>query len=783
VEAEAEKLRNPVEFEKGPGNIITIKEEMENRENLSGIFKVDVQVEEVVGNVSHNQAELESCDELKGMRSPSNEKEGESYQGHCSPSQSIQDGVGYVTTTSGLRDLVTEKNGFRLPPPFYPRSSKHFIPFQPQLHLQTLQPHLQVTSVDSDQSHTAHPLTKHPSSYYAATPPDDNVSPIETGYRGYGHIPYASLQPDHTPPTDPSPSPTNDSDKARSGIPENISKVQENSPVENRPPSPCSFYQGYTYGNVGPARPESLDNSSSIHDASQVGQVDHLPPHEYEHMLSSSFYGRPDGQISSKTSINSLESQENCTGMAGKALRHHMANVDDSISESRQSWAHGVSPTSSPGSLHQPCQSSGSEVHAGESIPATEFKYESWRSATLQSLNQTITEVFPNQNPLTAYLLDQFDKPKYADIRLEVIHERDGLAMAEFYLHGLIMGQNVWWQELLKVFRNEHQGLKLIQLRSNDQFITPQAVRAALRVFYGEPPHLFIGSCLPIDFSKSNTDTSVTWMENALAFAASGYLLGLDEVITRGLHIASSILNWDNVEKALSFALNDGLDPNLDPGHALRVDSLLSSAQTSAACISSANHGAGDSIQAPTGPCTGSCTPQPKTACSRRSSSLMFQCLNYIASEFPPSWSLVVSAYPMTDIDRLPVIAKSQSPSNKSRLIRIQFGDCPPEILSMPRHRDAMLSSILLSLPFMPLKHILDQVAEPTRSRVIGPIVDERERRRTQVLKEGETIWNQKIVDADHWAHVGWKEFVVPTQGSSLALERRWTNFYEPPNV
>lgn len=763
VEAGAERPRNPVEIE------------MKNRENLKKSLRVNVQLQEAFENVPKSKEEPGSCDEVnETLRSPSNEKRGEISQGHSSPSQSIQDGVRSITTTSNLRDLVTQKNEFMLPPPFYPRSSNHFLPCQPQPHLQKLQ---QDSSVESNLSYTAHPSTPHP---YIATPPDDNVSPIEAGYRGYGHISYASVQPDHTPPTDPSTSPTNDSDNMHSGTTENISKSEENSLIENRPPSPCSFYQGYTYGNVGPTRPGFLDNSSFIHDASQARQVDLPPPHEYEYMLSSSFYGRPDDQISTKTSTNSLESRENITSMAGNTLRHHMANVDDSISESRQSWAHGVSPTSSLGSFHQQNQSSSSEFHVGGSIPATEFKYECGRSATLQLLNQTIIEVSPSQTPLPAYLLDQFDKPKYADIRLEVIHERDGLPMAEFYLHSLIMGQNMWWQDLVESSRSEQQGLKLIKLWSNDQYVTPQAIRAALRVFYGEPSHLFIGSCLQIDFSKSNTDTSVTWMDNALAFAASGYLLGLDEVITRGLHIASSILNWDNVEKALSFALNDGLDPDLDPCHALRVESLLSS---SADCSSFANQGANDLAQAATRPCTGFRTPQPKTACSRRSYSLMSQCLNYIASNFPPSWNLVVSAFPLAEIDRLPVIAKSHSPSNKSRLIRMQFGDCPPEIFSMPRNRDAILSSILLSLPFMPLKHILDQVVEPTRSRILGPIVDERERRRTQVLKDGEMIWSQKIVDADHWAHVGWKEFVVPNQDSSLAFERRWTNFYEPPNI
>lgn len=705
-------------------------------------------------------------------RSPHTVEAEEKSLGRPSSPELINEGTYYLTKTVDIQNSAMKKNGIRLPSPFYPRNSKSFLPCEPQLHIQTLQSHLQYPSTDPNSSSLVYPSTEHPSSYIATTPPADEItSRTQTDYRGYGHIPHPRLQPEHTPPTDPTPSPKGDSYEKNSS--ENLGHVQESSPAAKGPHTPGSLYHGYTYGNVGPKRQSLSLTPPSIHDVPKGQQS---PPHHYENMLPLSSNGRSDGRFSADSSNNSSKSHKDDTGMSANTLRRPVTKVDDSVSESRPSWAHAVSPTSSLGSFHQPYQTLGAEIYAGASFV---MKRESWRSTTLHSLNQPVLEEFLSQIPLNAYLLGQFDEEKYADIRLEVIHERDGLVMAEFKLHSLIMARNKTWQDLMNASTSEREGLKLLQLRTNDQFITSQAIQGALRVLYGEPSHLFIGSCLQIDLSKQTADTSLAWMDNALSFAASGLLLGLEEVIVRGLHIASSILCWDNLEKALSFALHGGLDSALDPDHALRVDSLISLAKTSTDSIPSPVRGASGSLRKRAKSGIGSHNPHSKAVRSGRSS-LLPRCLDFIALEFPMSWDLETSACPLADIDRLPLTAKDHSPSRKARLVSIRFGDCPPEILSNARHRDSVLSSILLSLPFGPLKYILDQLPQSTRSRIIRPIVDERERRRTQVLKDGEIDWSRRIVDADNLAYLGWKEYVVTKQDSCLALERRWTNFDEP---
>lgn len=684
--------------------------------------------------------------------------------------ETIEEGTHYLATTTETQDSMTQKNGFRLPSPFYPHSSKFFLPSQPQLHIQNLQPHLESRSTDPNLPSSIHPLAEHPSSYIVTPPADDIITQSQTDYRGYGHIPLASSQPEHTPPTDPAPSPKDDSyDKKSSAT---LNHVQESPQTFNRPPSPCLFYQGYTYVNVNPERLSLSVSPTSHHD---VPQGHRSPSHQDEYILFMPSDGRSDGRFSAKPFNNSSKSHKGGAGVSANTFRHPVTKMNNSIGDSRPSWAQRISPTSSLGSSSQSYQPIGAGLYAGESFVA---KTESRRSTTLHSLNPQFIEGSANQTPLTAFLLNQFDVDKYADLRLEVIHERDGSVMADFRLHSLIMAQNKIWQDLMNASTSKREGSKLIQLRTNDQFITSQAVEGALRVYYGEPSHVFIGSCLQIDLSKQNADTSLAWMDNALSFAASGHLLGLEEVISRGIHIASSIFCWDNVEKALSFALHGGLDPALDPDHALRVDSLISLAKTSTDSIPSPIRGASGSLRKRVTSGAGSRAPQ-LNAMRSGPSSLLPHCLNFIASEFPISWNLEPSACALAEIDRLPLTVKDYSLSNKSRLVSIRFGDCPPEILSIARHRDSVLSSILLSLPFVPLKYILDQLPNSTRSKIIGPIVDERERRRKHALEEGKVDWSRRIVDADHLAYLGWKEYVVSKQDSVLALERRWTNFDE----
>ena len=742
--------------------------QVETKENTeSQIFETRDKTQIIVDE--ENKAETE-VQEKYTLKNPRNGEGEEKSQDQLSSPEIIDEGTHYLVTTTEVQDSMVQQNGFRLPSPFYTHNSKSFPTSQPQLHIQILQPHLESRSTDPDLPSPTYPSIEHLSSYIATPPADDIIPQTQTDYRGYGHIPLASSQPEHTPPTDPAPSPNSDSfDKTR---PETLNHVQESPQTSNRPPSPCSFYQGYTYVNVNPERLSLSVSPTSNHD---VLQGHRSPSHQDEYILPISSDGRSDGRSSGKSFHNSSTSHKGGTGMSTNTLRHPVTKINDSIGESRPSWAQGISPTSSLGSFPQPYQPVGAGFYAGESFAT---KNESWRSTTLLSLNPPFIEGSPSQNPLTAYLLDHFDVDKYADLRLEVIHERDGLVMADFRLHSLIMAQNKIWQNLIDISTSEREGSKLLQLRTNDQFITSQAIEGALRVFYGEPSHIFIGSCLQIDLSKQNADTSLAWMDNALSFAASGHLLGLEEVISRGIHVASSILCWDNIEKALSFALHGGLDPALDPDHALRVDSLISLAKTSTDSIPSPVRGASASLRKRAKSGVGSRTPRLNTVRSGHSSLLPY-CLDFIALEFPISWSLEKSACPLAEIDRLPLTAKDHSPSNKSRLVSIRFGDCPPEILSKARHRDSVLSSILLSLPFVPLKYILDQLPNSTRSRIIGPIVEERERRRTQALKEGRVDWSHRIVDADHLAYLGWKEYAVSKQDSVLALERRWTNFDE----
>ena len=752
----------------------------DNSRSPNGKIRVPIIIKEEAGNqvlefvagpksVTEENKKLDS--EAEGRN---NAERADKSSSHPSSSETAGEGTRFVTAVNDIQNLVTENTGFQLPSPIYPQSFQSLPPSHSQFQIQKSQPHSQYPSVAPNPFYPPYSTTEHPSSYYIATPPmDDSNPPTAADYRGYGHISYTSLQPGYTPPTDPIPSPKNDSCKTREQNPEGSKDVQESSSTMKRSPSPCLFYQGYAYGNFGL---DGLPNPGNPPSNQDVSPINSLPSQRHENLATTSDNAQPDDH-SNKSYVISHKSPEDGTFMLTNTLRQHAAKTNDGDNKSRRSWAPVPSSASSLDSFHQRYPLANSGIHNWDSFASETLNHEDWRSATLHSLNPA-TETLPKQSPLAAHLLDQFENEKYADIHLEVIHERDGLVMADFKVHSLIMAQNRFCQDLLDGSPSESQGLRLLRLRTNESFITPQAIRGALRVFYGEPAYLFMDSCLQIDFSKDSATTSLTWMENALAFAASGYLLGLDEVIDRALRVASSILSWDNIEKAISFALHGGLDPSLDPDHALRVESLVSLAKTSTDCIPLAIRGASESLRQRSRPRSGYRTPLSQNASGRRSA-LLFMCLNFIASEFPMSWDLDTSACPFAEIDRLPMTAKSHSPSTKSRLVSIRFGDYPPEIHSLPRHRNTVLSSILLSLPFIPLKYLLQHVTEPTKSRIAGPIVDERERRRIQVLQEGEAGWSQRIIDADHFAYIGWKELISSKKDSYLVLERKWMNFEE----
>ncbi|KAL8721465.1 MAG: hypothetical protein Q9225_001877 [Loekoesia sp. 1 TL-2023] len=319
----------------------------------------------------------------------------------------------------------------------------------------------------------------------------------------------------------------------------------------------------------------------------------------------------------------------------------------------------------------------------GRSTKEISREYRDWCDRTNHALKEG-SESSARSVALINHLIDNFNNPAFADCELYISHVSHRFEPAVVSLHSLLIAQNPKLRDLLQVAEIREDGKKQILLAVEDQYTTPAALKIAIKVCYGERPAQYIG--YPGGLA-SESEISTAWMDNALALAAAGHLLGLTGVAHRGEQIASMVLDWHNLEQALSFV----------------VDSNVRRAW-------------------------GSSTGSSSFPCN--ASELLLSCLYFIISNVSESMSLDITAKAIPSIDRLPVIPDSEAQSSKSRLSQIRFGDLPIETEEPGNEHDVLISSILMSLPFTLLKFVLDRIPLPVNRNVAEPLVGERERRR-----------------------------------------------------
>lgn len=143
--------------------------------------------------------------------------------------------------------------------------------------------------------------------------------------------------------------------------------------------------------------------------------------------------------------------------------------------------------------------------------------------------------------------------------------------------------------------------------------------------------------------------------------------------------------------------------------------------------------------------------------------------LSFIASSFPDSWILDRSARELPIVDRLPVAGELPKPRIRSKLARIQLGQLPPEVDPKVTDRDALLSSILLSVPFENLCYVVAS-KPPSLICQLPQVIEERERRRLVALNS-EIHWNQRRLGKQTtWHAVGFQESFTPGDPNDGAL-------------
>jgi hypothetical protein len=403
-----------------------------------------------------------------------------------------------------------------------------------------------------------------------------------------------------------------------------------------------------------------------------------------------------------------------------------------------------------------------------------------WRMERLNRV-QGIPETGSFSNvPLVAYLKQNFNLPEFADCQLTITHRHERYNKTGWFLSSLLLAQSPKLREILQISQPGADGRRLIAMTLTDRFITPGSVESALRVCYGESPQTFTGTNSEDQYTMSKAQFLVPWMTEALSYAATGCLLQLDGVTLRGLDVATKILDWENLEAALSFGLESDFERGRSDSAAVvpayRSLHDFNGTRTTSFASSAPRFKKSSAPETPDHP-TGSTTssedyqqPPPQSAFD-----LLMHCLRFITHNFPGSWQLDVSARPLADVDRLPATPESRSPLSKSRFSGIQFGDLPSEAATKSTDRNTLISTILLSLPFIWLDYLLKSVEEPIRQNMTF-IVKERERRRQIVLQSESIAWEQREAAKDYeWAEAGYEEFVEESKEGELKLSRKYT--------
>ncbi|MCJ1398913.1 hypothetical protein MMC11_002114 [Xylographa trunciseda] len=289
-------------------------------------------------------------------------------------------------------------------------------------------------------------------------------------------------------------------------------------------------------------------------------------------------------------------------------------------------------------------------------------------------------------NLLGSYLFEQFRNPTYADCVLHLVFGRqEDILMT----HRLLLAQSPTFRALLEsVTTFDTQGRREIWLTSEDPFLTIPAVLSGLQTYYGRS--------LPSELG------SIRDIHTALTIFAGGRLLQMAQMQEIGLASISELLSFDNIQLAFACALYTNKDeaPDMKEQNLTAKDADTQSSERST---------------------------------DRR---LMDMIMHFIVIMFPNAFVFDSSAPPFLELGGLPQAKSSMDrhPPSNPELLSIRFGDFPTEDHPKPSQESIILSRLLLSLPIAPLQEVLNSIPSSFSRQIVGPVNEERERRRLGVL-------------------------------------------------
>ena len=329
---------------------------------------------------------------------------------------------------------------------------------------------------------------------------------------------------------------------------------------------------------------------------------------------------------------------------------------------------------------------------------------------------------------LIQHLLHNFNEALLSDVLLRIEYENEEFPTQKLYLHKILLAQSPRLKDLMtqESPATDENGRCMIDLLMTDSFLTASSLELCLKFCYGERNANLTGSSSYNSGTWAEEQSEID-MKESLGFAVAGHALQMPAAMMRGFTMAASVLDWSNIEYALSFASN-----NIDLKYYTSKVPAVPHTQRS---LSDTIHGVED-------------PSVPLFADYARD--FLFSIFHFMTYNVPSTFTFDESARLLSQ-----AISKRSSPQHlpqsNTSLQNIQFGQRELTENDSSSDDDQLISSILLSLPFEVLASFLNYnrgCGGQVHSQM-GQIVDERNRRR-RLLQEAKKAKKAEESSAEH---------------------------------
>ncbi|KAK8093194.1 uncharacterized protein PG998_014595 [Apiospora kogelbergensis] len=155
-----------------------------------------------------------------------------------------------------------------------------------------------------------------------------------------------------------------------------------------------------------------------------------------------------------------------------------------------------------------------------------------------------------------AYIRSQYDSSELSDCVMELVFNNRREESVEIKGHKLILARSPCLKNYIMFLRAQDPGSHTLSIQSDDMWLRPDAWYIAVQ-------RLYLGASLPIPApmgrSISTSEQAYRHADQfnfALAYAAASNMLQMQDVFVQGVQIAADMINWNNVEEGLAFALD-----------------------------------------------------------------------------------------------------------------------------------------------------------------------------------------------------------------------------------